>query len=320
MHHYAPQFFTHQRQTPWGAAINFDGPGSRTVRDYFIHNALFWHRGIPLRRPAPRRRPRHPRRFGARLPRASSRPRVHDGPGRRRPIHLVLENDHNAARYLGGRDRPAAFSAQWNDDLHHALHVLLTGERHGYYADYAHDPLRQVGRCLTEGFAYQGEPSAFRRGRRRGEASGHLPPTAFVAFLQNHDQIGNRAGGERLITLCEAAALRAVSHHRAAGAVAAAALHGRGVRGGIAISILLRFLRAAAAGGARRPTAGVRPGPAFDPADGDARPRRPGDLRCSQARLGLRGIPTRSRMARPLPRPVGTAAARNRAAAGRHAR
>ena len=208
--HYAPQFFAQQHQTPWGAAINFDGPGSRTVRDFFIHNALFWLEeyhfdGLRLDAVHAIRDDSVPD-FLNELAAA-----VHDGPGRRRLIHLVLENDHNAARYLGGRNRPAAFTAQWNDDLHHALHVLLTGERHGYYGDYADDPLRQIGRCLSEGFAYQGEPSKFRHGRRRGEASGHLPPTAFVAFLQNHDQIGNRAGGERLITLCEAAALRAAA-------------------------------------------------------------------------------------------------------------
>jgi len=210
LHCYAPQFFDERRQTPWGAAIAFAGSESRTVRDFFIHNALYWLEeyhfdGLRLDAVHAIDDAAAPD-FLSALAAA-----VHDGPGRRRTIHLVLENDHNAARYLDGDAGAAAFTAQWNDDLHHALHVLLTGERHGHYADYADDPLRHLGRCLAEGFAWQGEPSAFRGGRRRGEPSRRLPPTAFVAFLQNHDQVGNRAGGERLITLCEAAALRAAA-------------------------------------------------------------------------------------------------------------
>ena len=81
--------------------------------------------------------------------------------------------------------------------MHHALHVLLSGERDGYYADYASDPLARLGRALAEGFAYQGEHSTF-RGKARGEPSTHLPPDAFVGFLQNHDMVGNRAFGGRI--------------------------------------------------------------------------------------------------------------------------
>jgi maltooligosyltrehalose trehalohydrolase len=117
-----------------------------------------------------------------------------------REIHLILENDANEARYLA-RDtdgRPRVYSAQWNDDLHHAWHVMLTGETEGYYSDYHGDPVSCLGRALAEGFAYQGETSAHRGGASRGEVSRTLPPAAFVAFLQNHDQIGNRAMGERL--------------------------------------------------------------------------------------------------------------------------
>jgi 1,4-alpha-glucan branching enzyme/maltooligosyltrehalose trehalohydrolase len=101
------------------------------------------------------------------------------------------------------------YDAQWNDDAHHAYHVLLTHEGDGYYVDYANKPILHLGRCLTEGFAYQGEISIYRNGKSRGEPSAHLPPAAFVSFLQNHDQIGNRALGERLITLTTPAALRA---------------------------------------------------------------------------------------------------------------
>ena len=110
----------------------------------------------------------------------------------------------------GGRHggRPL-YQAQWNDDVHHALHVLLTGERGGYYGDYQ-PPLPHLGRCLAEGFAFQGEWSAY-RGGARGEPSADLPPTAFVGFLQNHDQIGNRALGERITALASPDAVRAAT-------------------------------------------------------------------------------------------------------------
>jgi malto-oligosyltrehalose trehalohydrolase len=121
-------------------------------------------------------------------------------------VHLVLENDSNAPAHLAHH-----FDAQWNDDGHHVLHVLLTGERAGYYADYKTDPAKRLARCLKEGFIYQGEPSAYRDGRPRGAPSADLPPTAFVLFLQNHDQIGNRAFGERLTLLADARALDAAT-------------------------------------------------------------------------------------------------------------
>jgi malto-oligosyltrehalose trehalohydrolase len=101
------------------------------------------------------------------------------------------------------------FRAQWNDDYHHAWHVLLTREGHGYYEDYVADPGQHIARALSSGFAYQGETSPHRAGRRRGEPSGALPPTAFVNFLQNHDQIGNRALGDRLSTQADERALEA---------------------------------------------------------------------------------------------------------------
>lgn len=206
---YAPQFFTDRHHTPWGAAINFDGADSRWVREYFIHNALYWLEEYHL--------------DGLRLDAvhaimddsdtdilAELAARVAAGPGAERAVHLVLENDDNAAHYLArtpdGRTR--AYAAQWNDDIHHVLHLLLTGEDQGYYADYADQPLSRLGRCLTEGFAYQGEPSSYRGGQRRGEATRGLPITAFVSFLQNHDQVGNRAYGERLTALTSIAGLR----------------------------------------------------------------------------------------------------------------
>src|SRR5262249_23661840 len=127
-----------------------------------------------------------------------------------RHIHLVLENDANQAALLDPVTDPpnGRYRAQWNDDYHHAFHVALTGETAGYYTDYR-DHSKHVVRTLAEGFAYQGEPSPHRDGELRGETTSALPPTAFVNFLQNHDQIGNRALGERLSTLASPAALEA---------------------------------------------------------------------------------------------------------------
>jgi maltooligosyltrehalose trehalohydrolase len=193
----APDFFNAFRQTPWGAALDFSGPRSGPVRQFFIENALYWLDEFQF--------------DGLRLDAVhaivdDSSPDIVDEIGavvRRhipdREIHLVLENDRNEARRLTRHgDRPGRFTAQWNDDLHHALHVLITGEISGYFGDYAVDPAAHLGRALAEGFAYQGEPSPFRDGKRRGAASAQLPPTAFVAFLQNHDHVGNHPLGTRL--------------------------------------------------------------------------------------------------------------------------
>jgi maltooligosyltrehalose trehalohydrolase len=198
LHAYANSFFTDRHPTPWGAGINFDGPDSRTVRDFFIHNALYWleeFHADGLRFDAVHAieddSPTHIL--------AEIADTVHDAfPARE--VHLVLENDANEARWLArdAKAKPRFYTAQWNDDLHHAWHVLLTGENEAYYGDYAEDAAARLGRSLCEGFAYQGEASRHRGGKPRGEPSAHLPPTAFVGFLQNHDQIGNRAFGERL--------------------------------------------------------------------------------------------------------------------------
>jgi maltooligosyltrehalose trehalohydrolase len=120
--------------------------------------------------------------------------------------HLVLENDANQSRFIG----PGKYDAQWNDDSHHGYHVLATGEDDGYYVAYSDTPAKHLARCLAEGFAYQGEVSRF-TGEPRGERSAHLPPRCFVDFLQNHDQIGNRALGERLLSLTEVRKLKALS-------------------------------------------------------------------------------------------------------------
>jgi malto-oligosyltrehalose trehalohydrolase len=209
---YAPSFFTARHNTPWGDAINFDDDDSAIVRAYFIHNALYWleeYRFDGLRLDA------------VHAIRDDSQPHILEALaeavrgrfGRTREVHLILENEANQARFLtrDSSGRPRFHTAQWNDDFHHAAHVLATGEVVGYYRDFAEQPLQQLARCLTEGFAYQGEPSPFRNGERRGEPSAHLPPTAFVNFLQNHDQIGNRALGERLTQLAPAPRLRALT-------------------------------------------------------------------------------------------------------------
>jgi maltooligosyltrehalose trehalohydrolase len=117
----------------------------------------------------------------------------------------MLENEANQARWLerDAAGRPKMHDAQWADDLHHCWHVLLTGEDAGYYKSFADKPVAHLARCLAEGFAYQGEPFPTLDNHPRGEPSGHLPPSAFVTFLQNHDQVGNRALGERLNHLAD---------------------------------------------------------------------------------------------------------------------
>jgi len=207
LHQYAPGFFTDRHHTPWGSAINFDGPGSAAVRDFFIHNALYWleeYRFDGLRFDAVHAiiDDSEPHIFKelARTLRA--------GPGSARPIYLVLENNANEAHYLGAPAAAETHDAQWNDDVHHCLHVILSGETDGYYSDYAERPHELLCRTLAQGFAYQGEVSHYQGGKLRGEPSAHLPPTAFVSFLQNHDQIGNRAHGDRLSTLVKSDAAR----------------------------------------------------------------------------------------------------------------
>jgi len=204
---YASGFFT-EAQTPWGSAIDYRVP---QVRAFAIQNALHWlgdYRFDGLRLDAVHA-----------IPDLGEIPMLHDlsvavgklAAETGRHIHLVLENDDNAASALdAGQDPPRGkYRAQWNDDYHHAWHVLLTRESHGYYRDYQRSPLHDIARVLGCGFVYQGEASAHRGGRLRGEPSGTLAPTAFVNFLQNHDQIGNRAFGDRLETTVGAVAIEA---------------------------------------------------------------------------------------------------------------
>ena len=194
---YAPEFFRQDFHTPWGPGIDYR---KREVRRFFTENALYWlmeYRFDGLRFDAV-----HAISEPGWLDEMASEIRSTAEPGRQ--IHLVLEHDGNIASHLRGD-----FDAQWNDDAHHALHVLLTGETGGYYTDYADAPAEKLAKGLSEGFIYQGEPSPYRDGAKRGTPSADLPPTAFVIFLQNHDQIGNRAFGERLTVLCDPQALEA---------------------------------------------------------------------------------------------------------------
>jgi maltooligosyltrehalose trehalohydrolase len=193
---YAPSFFT-EAQTPWGSAIDYRVP---EVRAFAIENALYWlgeYRLDGLRLDAVH--------TIAELGEISM---LHDlslavgklAAETDRHIHLVLENDDNRVSLLDAEKNPphGKYRAQWNDDYHHAWHVLLTGETQGYYSDYTRSPRSDIARALASGFVYQGEASAHRGGQSRGEPSGKLTPSAFVNFLQNHDQIGNRAFGDRL--------------------------------------------------------------------------------------------------------------------------
>jgi maltooligosyltrehalose trehalohydrolase len=193
---YAPGFFRRDRHTPWGGAIDFR---KAPVRTFFIENALYWlmeYRFDGLRFDAVHAidHPGFIDEMAAEVRRAVE-------PGRH--VCLVLENETNDASHL-----QHGFDAQWNDDIHHVLHVMLTGEHHGYYRDYVEAPSGKLARALATGFVYQGETSPL-RGRSRGSPSGALPVTAFVDFLQNHDQIGNRAFGQRLAALADPKALRA---------------------------------------------------------------------------------------------------------------
>ena len=204
---YAPSFFN-EAQTPWGSAIDYRVP---EVRAFAIENALHWLRDY---------------RFdGLRLDAVHSITELGEtsllhelsiavgglAAETGRHIHLVLENDDNAANLLDTDEDPPCgkYRAQWNDDYHHAWHVLLTAEAHGYYRDYQRSPRKDIARALGSGFVYQGEASAHRGGQLRGEPSGRLSPMAFVNFLQNHDQIGNRALGDRLESLADPRAIEA---------------------------------------------------------------------------------------------------------------
>lgn len=207
LHLYAPEFFDPARQTPWGAGIAYD---QAPVRDFFVDNALYWLEEYQL--------------DGLRLDAINQ---IKDPSSEHlletlayairdrftsRHIHLTTEDDRNITRlHERGADGTAVlYTGEWNDDIHHAAHVIATGETEGYYTDYAERPVEKLARGLAEGFIFQGEISPHLDKKPRGVPSTHQPPTAFVDFIQNHDQVGNRAFAERLTDLAPAAAVEAL--------------------------------------------------------------------------------------------------------------
>ncbi|YCI30740.1 malto-oligosyltrehalose trehalohydrolase [Erwinia sp. PK3-005] len=193
----APDFFHKERMTPWGAGIAYDVDAARR---YIVEAPLYWLKEFNL----------DGLRFDAidQIEDISEKHALIEIAERiraeitDRPIHLTTEDSRNVI-FLHPREQDGTvplFTGEWNDDFHNAVHVLATGETHAYYQDFASEPEKLIARILTEGFAYQGEVSA-QSGQPRGVKSGGQPPTAFVDFIQNHDQVGNRAQGERLIEL-----------------------------------------------------------------------------------------------------------------------
>jgi maltooligosyltrehalose trehalohydrolase len=195
---YGP-YFTDRYRTPWGPAVNFDGVSSDPVRAFFSQNACQWFSDYHidgLRLDAVHEiidRTASP--FLAELGHAVED--LGDRLGRRG--FLVAESaDNNPAVVTPRGSGGLGMTAQWNDDFHHAVHAAITGERFGYYADFG--DVADIARSMSDGFVYQGEFSTV-RGRSHGASSVGLEPERFVVFAQNHDHIGNRALGERLVSL-----------------------------------------------------------------------------------------------------------------------
>ncbi len=205
---YAP-LFSDSHENPWGKGLNYDGEGAEQVREFVIQNAIYWVTQFRI--------------DGLRLDAVHAivddsdehvlhelARRVRDAGGDRH-IHLIVENEDNDSDLLA-RDaagKPQHFTAQWNDDIHHVLHIAATGETFGYYKDYSDDE-KKLGRAIAEGFTFQGEHMPYREDER-GKPSAHLPPTAFISFMQNHDQIGNRALGDRMQSYASKDALKAIA-------------------------------------------------------------------------------------------------------------
>jgi maltooligosyltrehalose trehalohydrolase len=192
-------YFTGAYNTPWGKGVNFDGPWSDEVRRFFIENALYWitefHIDALRLDAAHAIFDRSAHSFLEELGEA-----VHFQAQRlNRRIYVIPESDLNDPRLIRAREQGGCnLDAQWNDDFHHALHALLTGERTGYYQDFG--GVRHLAKAFTEGFVYSGEYSQYRK-RRFGGSSRDMEARRFVVFAQNHDQVGNRMLGERLSRL-----------------------------------------------------------------------------------------------------------------------
>ena len=192
-------YFTDRYKTPWGEAVNFDGPDSDEVRRFFIESSLYWI--IDFHVDALRLDAIHA------ILDFSAQPFLEDlalavkeqAAHLNRRIHLIAESDLNDTRPIRSRELGGyGLDAQWNDDFHHALHALLTGEQEGYYRDFG--KVEDLAKAWRNGYVLGGEYSLYRR-RRHGNSSRHVPAHRFVVCSQNHDQVGNRMLGERLSSL-----------------------------------------------------------------------------------------------------------------------
>ena len=194
LHAFGP-YFTERYRTPWGDAVNFDGPDSDPVRSYFIFNAVHWISEYHI--DALRLDAIHGiYDFSAlHILQELSEAVHHKGAELSRQVYVIAESDLNDARVVKSTDSGGYdLDAQWNDDFHHALRSLLTGELDGYYSDFGR--FSDLAKGVQEGFILSGGYSTFRR-RRHGSSSVEIPPGRLVVFSQNHDQIGNRMRGER---------------------------------------------------------------------------------------------------------------------------
>ncbi|MFC1989387.1 malto-oligosyltrehalose trehalohydrolase [Chloroflexota bacterium] len=199
-------YFTDRYKTPWGAPLNFDGPYSDHVRRFFIENAIYWLTEFHF--DALRLDALHS------ILDISACPFIEElaasfhekAKQLKRRAYLIGESAANDARLIKPRELGGyGVDAQWNDDFHHSIHVLLTGEQAGYYQDFGR--LQHLVKAFQEGFVYAGQYSPYRQ-RRHGISSRDIPAQRFVVFAQNHDQVGNRAQGERLSQLVSFEALK----------------------------------------------------------------------------------------------------------------
>ncbi len=203
-------YFTHHHTTPWGDAINYDDRGCEGVRCYVVENALYWIREYHLdglRLDATQTiKDDSPLHILAEIQENVQRLAAELG----RRVCVIAETDENDRRDVLPRAQGGfAMDAVWSDDFHHAMQAYLTGEREGYYQDFGRK--EQIVRALNEGFAFQGEPFNFWRGRKRGTPAAGIPLPAHVLCTQNHDQVGNRARGERLDALVPRGACKLVA-------------------------------------------------------------------------------------------------------------
>jgi maltooligosyltrehalose trehalohydrolase len=202
---FSEDYFHEERSTPWGAGFNWDGPNSKPVRDFFLANAAYWldeFRFDGLRLDATHAiRDESPRHLLAELADIA-----HE-----RGAYLIAEDERNTCDILVRENGEGAhLDAAWADDFHHQIRVALTGVQEGYFQSYK-GRAEDLARVLENGWFYTGQSYPFWKGRPRGESCRHLPTSTFVTCIENHDQVGNRARGERLAHLIGPSAYRAAS-------------------------------------------------------------------------------------------------------------